>query len=210
MTEIAASPGRPDMPADDPAALIYATGPASYDYIFGGMARLAPIIRHAWRGDGTLYSHETASVVMDGSTMAGIEIGYAGEEFYARRDATAGAAAEAMKAGAVSFEDLTAIAEKADKASYLNAWVPPDVYYLMALAVPESQRGRGIGKALLQRAIDRARASGYRALHLDVLSDNPAVGLYTAMGLICVAETIAPEPCRVHGIPMEMRMAITL
>ena len=62
----------------------------------------------------------------------------------------------------------------------------------------------------LQRAIDRARAGGYRALHLDVLSDNPAVGLYTAMGLTCVAETIAPDPCRVHGIPMEMRMAITL
>ncbi len=31
-----------------------------------------------------------------------------------------------------------------------------------------------------------------------------------AMGLVCVSETVAPGPCRDHGVPMEMRMVCDL
>ncbi|MEO0962220.1 MAG: GNAT family N-acetyltransferase [Pseudomonadota bacterium] len=159
---------------------------------------------------GNMYAHDAASLVMDGNTVAGIEIGYSGAEFYDRRNAMPAASIEAIRAQDVTMEEMQGVAERAEKASYLNAWVPPDAYYVLALASAESHRGTSLGKYLLSSAIDKARAQGFRALHLDVMSNNPAVGFYVSMGLTCLAETIAPEPCREHGVPMEMRMGITL
>ncbi|HEV7735153.1 MAG TPA: GNAT family N-acetyltransferase, partial [Candidatus Binatia bacterium] len=104
---------------------------------------------------------------------------------------------------------LHAILERADRASYLNPFVPPSAYYVLALAVAPHLRGTGLGARLLSHAMERGRRNGCRQLHLDVLSDNPAVGFYRARGLETMAETVAPEPHR-HGVPMEMRMATSL
>ena len=200
----------PDTSIELMTDFVHMTGPQSYDYIFGSKSSLNHLIAQSWPMTGTLFSHDAAVFAEDAGEAIGLELGYPGSEFYSRRDATSHASIKAMEAGTLGEQDLLGIAERADKASYLNAFVPTDVYYLMALAVPESHRGRGIGKHLLASAIDKARTDGFRALHLDVLSDNPAVGLYTAMGFTCLAEIIAPEPCRIHGIPMEMRMGLTL
>ncbi|MGD1933097.1 MAG: GNAT family N-acetyltransferase [Candidatus Phaeomarinobacter sp.] len=199
-----------DKYADQVGELVFATGPESYDYIFGSKTTLNRIIDKAWPMTGNMYAHEAASLVMDDDIIAGIEIGYSGAEYYDRRNAMAAASIEAIKSGDVTLEEMRSVSERADKASYLNAWVPPDAYYVLALASAESHRGTGLGKYLLSSAIDKARAGGFRALHLDVLSNNPAVGFYTSMGLTCLSETIAPEPCRDHGVPMEMRMGLTL
>lgn len=59
----------------------------------------------------------------------------------------------------------------------------------------------------MSNAIEAARGAGLRGLHLDVLSDNPAVGFYRARGMVCLAEAVAPEPLR-QGVPMEMRTAL--
>ena len=99
---------------------------------------------------------------------------------------------------------------RARKASYLNAYIPDDVYYLHALAAFPRHRGKGLGKALLQAAIARARAQGFRELQLDVLADNPAVSFYQAMGLSIVSEIRSPELSRDHGFPPEYRMAVSL
>jgi len=210
MTAHQSVPAGGDKYADQVGELVFATGPESYDYIFGSKARLNRIIARAWPMTGNMYSHDVASLVMDGDTVAGIEMGYSGADFYDKRNAMSAASIEAIKTGDVTLEEMQAVSERADKASYLNAWVPPDAYYILALATTESHRGTGLGRYLLASAIDKARANGFRALHLDVMSNNPAVGFYTSMGLTCLAETIAPEPCRDHGVPMEMRMGITL
>ena len=47
------------------------------------------------------------------------------------------------------------------------------VYYIHAVAVKESQRGKGIGAKLLSYAIEQGKQLGSRGLHLDVLSDKP-------------------------------------
>ncbi len=210
MTQQNLTPATPNTSTERMTDFIYMTGPQSYDYIFGTKSKLNHLVAQSWPMTGTLFSHDAAVLMEEDGDAIGLELGYPGHEFYARREATSLASINAAEAGTLTEQDLLGIAERADKSSYLNAWVPGDVYYLMALAVPQSHRGRGIGKHLLASAIDKARAKGFRALHLDVLSDNPAIGLYTAMGLTCLAETIAPEPCRIHGIPMEMRMGLTL
>lgn len=196
--------------ADDITALVRMTGPESYDYIFGTDGLLDAYVRRAWAETGNLYGHDAATLALDGDALVGIEIGYPGTEYYLRHKGMASIGADMARSGEVPFEKLLAVGQRAEKASYLNSHVPDDVYYLMTLAVPPEQRGRGIGKRLLLNAIDRARENGFRALHLDVLSNNPAVGLYLSAGLTCAAEIVAPDLNRDHGIPMEMRMTINL
>ena len=54
---------------------------------------------------------------------------------------------------------------------------------------------------------DRERDQHFR--QLDVLSDNPAVGFYRAVGLELLAETTAPKPAA-FGVPPEYRMGMRL
>jgi ribosomal protein S18 acetylase RimI-like enzyme len=112
--------------------------------------------------------------------------------------------------GAVTEAELRGVVERADVASYLNPHVPDAAYYVLALAVTDDVRGAGVGAALLENAMARGRRAGCRTLHLDVLSDNPAVGFYRSHGLETMAETVAPGPCREHGVPMELRMVTML
>ncbi len=45
----------------------------------------------------------------------------------------------------------------------------------LAVAVVPSRRGRGLGEALLEALVERAREEGHRALSLSVPSDNDAL-----------------------------------
>jgi GNAT superfamily N-acetyltransferase len=52
----------------------------------------------------------------------------------------------------------------------------------LALAVVAEARGRGVGRALMERIHERARADGIRQLSLSVDHDNPAKRLYESLG----------------------------
>jgi ribosomal-protein-alanine N-acetyltransferase len=54
---------------------------------------------------------------------------------------------------------------------------------VLSLAVGEAWRGRGVGRGLLDAAIDRARTAGATVAFLEVAEDNPAAqGLYRKLG----------------------------
>lgn len=53
---------------------------------------------------------------------------------------------------------------------------------LLLLAVRPRFRGRGIGKALLDRVLEDARSRGIGTLHLEVRAGNDAIRLYTLAG----------------------------
>jgi GNAT superfamily N-acetyltransferase len=192
------------------ASLIRATGPVSYDYQFGPGDLLEGVVAASWTRPQTLFSADCAWLALDGDIIAGLEIGFAGADYYSFRNNLAALAPDLIADGRLDVADLLALAERVELASYLNAHVPPDVYYLHALATTQAHRGRGVGRGLLTRAIDRARAAGFRALHLDVLADNPAVAFYEAMGLSVLAEVRSPRLSRDHGFPGEFRMAVSL
>ena len=61
----------------------------------------------------------------------------------------------------------------------------------------------------MDNAMRTAREAGFSQLHLDVLSDNPAVNFYRSMGLEVLAETRAPKP-EAGGVPPEYRMGMKL
>ena len=191
-------------------ALIRATGPVSYDYQFGGPDLLEAVVAVSWRTPQTLFCAACTTAAMDGDELLGIELGFAGPNFYVFKNNLAVLAPGMIARGEIAYEAFAGLAERAEKASYLNAHVPDHVYYLHALSTPPQHRGKGVGRDLLKAAIGRAKAAGYRELQLDVLADNPAVAFYQAMGLRIRAELRSPELTRDHRFPAEYRMAVTL
>jgi ribosomal protein S18 acetylase RimI-like enzyme len=192
------------------APLIRATGPVSYDYQFGVDGLLEEVVAASWGTPDTLFCASCTTAVVQDGDLLGIELGFAGPNFYAFKANLVALAPGLMAQGKVSYEQFAGLAARAEIASYLNAHVPDDVYYLHALSTPPEHRGKGVGRDLLKAAIARAKQAGYRELQLDVLADNPAVGFYQAMGLRTVAELRSPELSRDHGFPSEYRMAVTL
>ncbi|MEO6025839.1 MAG: GNAT family N-acetyltransferase [Candidatus Binatia bacterium] len=208
-SDIELTAGTPDQAARI-AELVWSTGPASYSYIFGARERFDRFVGRAWQTAESYFGHTEATVALRGGEVVGVEIGFDGARNYRTRANMTPVGAGLIADGTVSTEDLIGVLERAEKASYLNPYVPDSAYYVLALAVMPDLRGSGLGARLLRNAFERGRRGGCAVLHLDVLSDNPAVGFYRAHGLVTVAETVAPEPCREHGVPMEMRMVASL
>ena len=165
------------------------------------------MVKSSWATPGTLFAYDETSLAFDGSELVGILVRFHGPEFLQRRKALPPLWKPMIDSGEVKAEELAEIGRRTHLCSYLNAAIPSVVYYIHAVAVKESARGTGIGAALVHHAIQRGRSAGLRGLHLDVLSDNPAVQFYNTMGLNCIVQTIAPEPLS-NGVPMEMRMAM--
>lgn len=66
---------------------------------------------------------------------------------------------------------------------YLGVAVNGPDAELQTIAVAPRRRGRGLGRLLLQRAVEVAAQAGARRLHLEVREDNAAaVALYTSAG----------------------------
>ncbi len=191
--------------------LVHATGPVSYGYQFGDRPGFFDdFVAASWRTPGTLFAHDVTTLALSDGELAGLEIGCVGSAFYALRGALALVSRELVATGRATLQEVRALAERAENASYLNAHIPDHVYYVLALSVLKMQRGRGIGARLLENAIERARGARLRALELDVLADNPAVRFYESLGLATVAEIRSPELTREHGFPAELRMRIPL
>jgi GNAT superfamily N-acetyltransferase len=65
----------------------------------------------------------------------------------------------------------------------LSIWTGADDCWLEDLYVEESARGAGLGRALVEAAIERAKARGCRRMELDVNEDNQdAVAFYAGLG----------------------------
>jgi len=207
---ISASDVNYDVYKDSVPHFIRMTGPESYDYQFNTYPPLATFLRQCWVETENIYSHDAATLALEGPDLVGLSIAFPGSAYYPRYRSLRGVISTLIKRGDSSHEEVAERRARVEQASYLNAHVPDDVYYLMTLATSESFRGKGLGRQLLEAHIQIAREGKYRAFHLDVLSNNPAVGFYRSFGFEVAAELIAPIPFKLGAIPMELRMKIDL
>ena len=71
-----------------------------------------------------------------------------------------------------------------------SVWTEAEDCWLEDLFVREEARGSGLGRALVDAAIERARERGCRRIELDVNEDNsPALALYESSGF-----SLEPKP----------------
>ncbi len=82
-------------------------------------------------------------------------------------------------------EDLSA--PEPDLAGFLLARIAAGECEILSLAVREGWRGFGIGRALMEAALARARALAVQSVFLEVAEDNAAAqALYRALGFAAV------------------------
>ena len=195
--------------AGDIPELMYATGPVSYDYHFGDRSLFDAVVLASWHADGTLFAADATTLAIEDGELAGIELGMKGDEYRKRQNALGPIWQALIQGGEIDPEAIPGVLERSEHASWLNPVIHEDTYYIHALSVKPGFRGKRVGFQLIDNAMRHARDAGYRKLQLDVLSDNPAVSFYRAVGLTLLAETTAPKPAA-FGVPTEYRMGMTL
>lgn len=84
---------------------------------------------------------------------------------------------------------VTVAEDGGDIVGYAVVFVAADEAELANIAVIDEARGRGLGRRLLEAALDNAAAAGARAIYLEVRASNaPAQRLYEQTGFVRIGE----------------------
>jgi len=189
--------------------LVWATGPVSYDYHFADRNLFDAVVLGSWHQNGTLFAADATTLAVENGELMGIEIGMSGLEFTSRKNALGLVWKDLVDKAQIDADDIAGVLQRSEYASWLNPAVQADTYYIHALSVKSEFRGKRVGYQLIDRAINAAVEKDFAKLQLDVLSDNPAVEFYRAVGFELLADTRAPKPSA-FGVPPEYRMGLTL
>ncbi len=177
-------PARPD-DRGDIAGLMYSAGPELYDFLYRTERVTAPafIAYEFASGRGFCGYRNLTVAVLDGEVVA------TGSFYDGRRQ---GALMRGTVFNALRFFRLGEVVPMLLRSGQIDSIVThpaKDELYLANFAVSPSRRGQGIGDAMVQYQLARARASGYRVFSLDVAVTNPrAEALYRRLGLHVVRE----------------------
>lgn len=75
--------------------------------------------------------------------------------------------------------------------------VAHDAFYISRVVIDPARRGAGLGRALVERTMERQRAQGFRRFRLDVSGDNEAaLRTYHGLGFHVVSTAESPA----HGL----------
>lgn len=89
--------------------LIRATGPVSYDYQFGVDGLLEQVVAASWGTPDTLFCASCTTAVVQDGELLGIELGFAGPNFYAFKANLVALAPALMAEGKVSYEQFAGL-----------------------------------------------------------------------------------------------------
>ena len=195
-------PATPDQ-AERAAVLLYSTAAPVFDFLYGGdPAFCMRILAEQWQADESLLSHRHAMGAYDDEgNLLGLELGF---DYDAMAVALAGSQA-VIRANAEP-EQLRRIAAATDQLNYLSPNTPLGEYCVENLAVTDTVKIHGLGRRLLEGAFARAKATGYKAVCLDVLDGNPAFGFYLHLGMHLACEVRLPGLIEQCGLPAVLCM----
>ena len=194
-------PGRPDDPIREIAALVWSTDPELMVCLFQNEDLWHTAAAEEWRrGRGLITPQNTISAFADGR-LCGATLG-----FPAHRAAAIFGEAQEVQRASLPASDVAQFDIGFAAMERLFPEPDPGAFHVMELAVAPDARGRGIGRALLVAAAERARAEGCTSLALDVAADNPAVRLYRSLGFEVAVETRLPKLEADYGIGKHFHM----
>jgi GNAT superfamily N-acetyltransferase len=185
------------------AQLLYTTARPVFEFIYGADRDfMFAMLAWQWQAQESLFSHSHALGAYDrAGNLVGLELGFdhAGE-------AAAFAGSYAVAQARATAAQRPHISQAAGQLTYLTPVTPAGNYCVHNLAVDPDAGIAGLGRHLLQGAFQRAAAGGYRAVCLDVLDNNPAVGFYLHLGMELTCEIRLPRLIKEHGMPAIYRM----
>lgn len=198
MSQLPLSPATPEL-ASQASALIHATDPALWDYMFKDDAgAYQQFVQGLWLQPGNSFSHSEAMVIRDGDQMCGLELGFAGSAAKKLSEAIGSHISDLLKP-----EQIGGFITQAADVGLLTPVKPEDAYYLQFLSVSSLYQGKGVGRVLINNCFERAKKLGCASVHLDVYVDNPAVGLYQSFGFRIASQTSLPGN---DEVPVHYRM----
>lgn len=195
-------PAKPDH-AERAAELLYSTAQPIFDYLYGpDKAFRTRIMALQWQADEGFLSHRHAMAAYDADgDLMGLELG-----FDSKAEPAAFAAAWNVVRGNATAAQQKHISMAGHHLIYATAFTPNGNYCVQNLAVGDTGRATGLGRRLLEGTFQRAAAAGYKAVCLDVLETNPAIGFYRHLGMRLAAETRIPDLMEQRGFPAIYRM----
>ena len=147
------------------------------------LGRQAPrILAEAYTRPDNDYSFENVVLAEAGGNIVGMACGFTAEEH--------GRFSDRLLEGAAGFPAARLRALRVLLAPMFRVLtsVPDGDFYLLALAVDDKMRGRGVGSVLMDWVEERARQGGSRRLCLDVAAKNEgARRLYERRGMAAEA-----------------------
>lgn len=176
--EITSRPSRPE-DCNFAGELIYSTGRCFFDYIFGAdRMKTFNLLALLYKKRAGIFSHRFSTVAENRGAVAGLVLVYDG--WQRRFHALLNDFHVFMHCSPV------AIVKMLYRDFYFKKFIkriPHRSLYIAHLAVVPKFQGRGIGRLLLEHAIEAAKSSRYATCSLDVLIKNiVAVKLYQKMG----------------------------
>ncbi len=175
--------------AEQLSGWVLQTGTRFFKAIFGDddTAR-CQLERWICRGDSE-FCGLLATIALNDSSPAGVIVAMSGSEVGRRRrsDFLALMGASGRERRLMLKQNLKLLANATAPLSETD-------YYVRCLAVDESRRGRGIGRALLTGAIKDGTVAGHRRIRLDVETDNEsALALYRSCGFEAIDQSWLPQ-----------------
>ncbi|MBT3330384.1 MAG: GNAT family N-acetyltransferase [Rhodospirillaceae bacterium] len=194
------------------AQLIWDSSPQFLGYIYAdNRARGFKDLQHQWLQRGGLLSHRHGMLATSQPKptneyeILGLSLSMPGSGMIAQSEVTGG-----ILSSLATDRILPKFKKRLKAMDYHHPPVPEGAYYLQNIAVSTEFRGQAIGHRLFQDVLNRAGTAAYTALHLDVISNNPAVAFYRRQGMEILSETNLPALWTKDVQPTRYRMVMDI
>ena len=164
-------------PEDESKAkeLIYMTGPDLFLYMFGKKAK--DVLSYLFQKGDNLFSYEHCNIADVDNEISGMILAYEYEVIENESKNTGRLIIKYYRPGFI-FRVINLI-----KLGRIISDLNKEDYYISNLAVFDKYRGYGVGKRLIDFAIEEAKRLGKSQLSLDVETDNKnAISFYHHLG----------------------------